>query len=619
MPGDERSTTLIDLFDEQVRRTPDAVAVVGHEETLTYAELSVRVDGLAARLEVGKGALVAVHLDRSVRLVVAVYAVLRVGAAYVPLDPDYPDDRIAFMVADAGADVVITEKALLEQLPQVECRVITVDDGDLSQVMPPSGPRKSPAGPDDLAYVIYTSGSTGRPKGVMISHAAIVNRILWMQSEYGLSADDRVLHKTPFSFDVSVWELFWPLLCGASMVVARAGGHRDSAYLINLIKRERVTTVHFVPSMLRIFLEDPSVTACVGLRRVFCSGEALTRALQDRFFDLLDVPLHNLYGPTEAAVDVTYWPCERNSDLATVPIGYPVANTQIYLLDESGEPVSAGTVGRLFIGGVQVAVGYLGRPELTADRFVPDPFTDRPGARMYDSGDLARSLPNGAFDYVGRADGQVKLHGQRIELGEIESILDLHSGVGQSVVIVTWDDVGEGRLVAYWVVAGGGSSPTEDALREHRPRGSPATWSRKSSPARRHAARAERQGGPGQVACSALAEVAADTVVARSWRPAGTVSVRSAAGDPRLGPDRADREVLRTGRHFPAGRPSYQPGATRSGRDDLRHRALRRADGCGVRILPTLRVSRGRWATYVYTAPDRRSPATRSQRDAARV
>ncbi len=318
MPGDERSTTLIDLFDEQVRRTPDAVAVVGHEETLTYAELSVRVDGLAARLEVGKGALVAVHLDRSVRLVVAVYAVLRVGAAYVPLDPDYPDDRIAFMVADAGADVVITEKALLEQLPQVECRVITVDDGDLSQVMPPSGPRKSPAGPDDLAYVIYTSGSTGRPKGVMISHAAIVNRILWMQSEYGLSADDRVLHKTPFSFDVSVWELFWPLLCGASMVVARAGGHRDSAYLINLIERERVTTVHFVPSMLRIFLEDPSVTACVGLRRVFCSGEALTRALQDRFFDLLDVPLHNLYGPTEAAVDVTYWLCERNSDLATV-------------------------------------------------------------------------------------------------------------------------------------------------------------------------------------------------------------------------------------------------------------------------------------------------------------
>ncbi|HEY0602555.1 MAG TPA: amino acid adenylation domain-containing protein, partial [Herpetosiphonaceae bacterium] len=298
---------------------------------------------------------------------------------------------------------------------------------------------------------IYTSGSTGQPKGAMNTHVAIVNRLLWMQDAFGLTVSDRVLQKTPFSFDVSVWEFFWPLLTGATLVVAKPGGHQDSAYLVDLIARERITTLHFVPSMLQVFLDEPQLERCHSLRRVICSGEALPLALQERFFTRLQAELHNLYGPTEAAVDVTWWPCQPNSALHTVPIGRPIANTQIYILDQQLRPVPVGVPGELHIGGVQLARGYLHRPALTAEKFIPDPFSPTANARLYKTGDLARFLPDGAIEYLGRLDFQVKVRGFRIELGEIEAALGQHPQIREVVVVARQDVPGETRLVAYLV------------------------------------------------------------------------------------------------------------------------------------------------------------------------
>ncbi|MBD0417622.1 amino acid adenylation domain-containing protein, partial [Streptomyces sp. TRM S81-3] len=276
------------------------------------------------------------------------------------------------------------------------------------------------------AYVIFTSGSTGRPKGVMIPHAGIVNRLHWMQDRYGLTPADRVLQKTPYGFDVSVWEFFWPLLTGATLVLARPGGHRDPEYLAALIRDERVTTVHFVPSMLDVFLTEPSAAQCTSLRRVICSGETLTPVTQARFFDVYDatVELHNLYGPTEASVDVTAWQCHSDRADGTIPIGAPVANTQVYVLDRALQPVPAGVTGELHLGGVQVARGYVGRPGLTAERFVACPFAA--GERMYRTGDLVRWTTDGRLEYLGRADDQVKIRGFRIEPGEVQAVLASH-------------------------------------------------------------------------------------------------------------------------------------------------------------------------------------------------
>jgi acyl-coenzyme A synthetase/AMP-(fatty) acid ligase/acyl carrier protein len=299
--------------------------------------------------------------------------------------------------------------------------------------------------------MIYTSGSTGRPKGAVNTHRAIRNRLLWMQAAYGLTAADRVLQKTPISFDVSVWEFFWPLTTGARLVLARPGGHLDPAYLAGLIAEEGVTTLHFVPSLLQLFLAEPGLERCTALRRVICSGEALPAELVQRFFDRFPEPaeLHNLYGPTEAAVDVTAWPCRREVRgirEARIPIGHPVANTQIHLLDPFFQLVPVGTPGELCIGGVQLARGYHNRPELTAERFVPDPFGTA-GSRLYRTGDLARRLPDGAVDYLGRLDFQVKVRGVRIELGEIEAALRAHPAVRDAAVTAGGDQ----RLAAYVV------------------------------------------------------------------------------------------------------------------------------------------------------------------------
>ena len=467
------------LIEAQAARTPEAVAMSfdgsSGGEALSYAELNRRANRLARLLRrkgVGPDVLVGVYAERSLEMVVALLAILKAGGAYVPLDPSYPAERLGQMIEDAAAPLVLAQPHLAP-LPAAAGEVHLLDASWQAYAAEEDGDLEDAGSPSDLAYVIFTSGSTGRPKGAMNEHGGICNRLLWMQEEYGLGAGDAVLQKTPFSFDVSVWEFFWPLMTGARLVMARPEGHRDSGYLAELIAREGVTTLHFVPSMLRVFLEEAGLAGCAGLRRVMCSGEALPRELQQRFFERLQgVELHNLYGPTEAAVDVTYWACRPDDARTTVPIGRPVANTQIYVLDGRMQPVPAGVAGEIYIGGVQVGRGYAGRAELTAERFVPDPFANRPGARLYRTGDLGRHLPDGAVEYLGRTDFQVKIRGQRIELGEIEAVLDRHPSVGQSLVMAREDQPGELRLVAYVVPRG--AAPETAALRDHLARQLPA-------------------------------------------------------------------------------------------------------------------------------------------------
>ncbi|HXH37708.1 MAG TPA: amino acid adenylation domain-containing protein, partial [Thermoanaerobaculia bacterium] len=320
--------------------------------------------------------------------------------------------------------------------------------------------------PHHLAYVIYTSGSTGRPKGVMNEHHGVVNRLLWMQEAYGLGGGDAVLQKTPFSFDVSVWEFFWPLFTGATLVMAQPGGHKDPGYLADTIRRHHITTLHFVPSMLQVFLEHAEASQCLSLRRVVCSGEALPSALARRFAERLPhATLYNLYGPTEAAVDVTAWTCPATEIPDAIPIGRPIANTQIYILDRYGAPVPVGVAGELHIAGVQVARGYLNRPELTAERFVTDPFAGEAGARMYKTGDLARWQDDGNIEYLGRNDFQVKLRGFRIELGEIEARLTEHEAVREAVVVAREEKAGEKRLVVYYTPSPDRAEPSAADLR----------------------------------------------------------------------------------------------------------------------------------------------------------
>ena len=476
---------LHELIAAQAARTPDRPAVAFEGTTLSYGELDAAARRLARRLAdlgVGPDVPVAVFAERSLEMVVALLGVLQAGGAYLPVDPDYPADRVAWMLSDSGVPVILAQGRLLDRLPEGlpehGGRVISLDG---AAAISPAGAtepglsRLPNVEPSNLAYVIYTSGSTGRPKGTMNSHRGIVNRLLWMQEQYGLTAGDSVLQKTPFSFDVSVWEFFWPLMTGARLVVARPGGHQDPGYLVETIVSQGITTLHFVPSMLQVFLGAPGVERCASLRRVVCSGEALPPDLSHRFqerFPAGAAGLHNLYGPTEAAVDVTYWPCGREEGRASVPIGYPVANTQIRLLDANLQMVPAGVPGELHIGGVQLARGYLARPELTAEKFIPDPFGE-PGARLYKTGDLARYLPHGpggpdgAVDFLGRIDHQVKVRGLRIELGEIEAALAAHPAVREAVVLARSGGaaLGDVSLAAYVTLTGGSAAPALAELR----------------------------------------------------------------------------------------------------------------------------------------------------------
>ena len=409
-----------ELFEAQVEKTPDAIAVVFEEQQLTYCELNKKVNQLAHHLRslgVKPEVLVGICVERSLEMVIGLLAILKAGGAYVPLDPNYPQERLAYMLEDSQPSVLLTQQFLLESLPYHQAQVICIDS-NWEQIASES--TKNPTSNttiDNLAYVIYTSGSTGKPKGAMNSHKGICNRLLWMQYAYQLTAADAVLQKTPFSFDVSVWEFFWTLITGARLVVAQPEGHRDPNYLVNLIRKQQITTLHFVPSMLQVFLEAEGLEKCQSLVRVIASGEALPAQLQERFFNRLNAQLHNLYGPTEAAVDVTYWQCKKDnlSNQDTVPIGQPIANIQIYILDKYLKPVPMGVAGEVYIGGIGVARGYLNRPDLSAQKFIPNPFSKK-ATRLYKTGDLARSKPSGDIEYIGRIDNQVKVRGFRIEL-----------------------------------------------------------------------------------------------------------------------------------------------------------------------------------------------------------
>ena len=459
--------TLHGLFEAQAARTPDAVALLFEEQSLRYADLDRRANQLARRLRrlgVGREVPVGVFMERSIEMVVSLLGILKAGGAYLPLDPEYPRERLAVMLDEAQPPAVLTQQHLRANLPPHQAQVVCVDS-DWQDVESESAERlEEVASAGNAAYVIYTSGSTGRPKGVINTHRGISNRLLWMQETYNLSAADSVLQKTPFSFDVSVWEFFWPLMTGARLVMARPKGHQDSAYMVNVIAERGITTIHFVPSMLQVFLGEQGLERCACLKRVICSGEALPAGVAKRFGERLEAELYNLYGPTEAAVDVTHWTCGVDGPEEVVPIGRPIANTEIYLLTKEMQPVPVGVTGELYIGGEGLARGYLKRPELTAEKFIPNPFGEG-GGRLYRTGDLARYRSDGAIEFIGRSDHQVKIRGFRIELSEIETVLAQHPAVRETVVLAREDAFGDKSLAAYLTPKSQGEISTAE-LRE---------------------------------------------------------------------------------------------------------------------------------------------------------
>jgi len=438
---------------EQARKRPGAPALTFEGHTFLYAEFNQKVNQWAHLLVengVQREQRVAVCLERSDNMVLALNAVMRCGGVYVPLDPGHPVDRTTFMLQDSGARTVITTTNLADKFENQEIRIIFMDSADVDKQ--PSSDPTIDFDLDQLAYMIYTSGSTGKPKGTLLTHRGFLNRLQWMQQAYPLGPGETVLQKTPFSFDVSVWEFFWPFMFGARLVVARDGGHKDTAYLTDLIRRENVTTMHFVPPMLKVFLEERNAGACTSLKNVVCSGEALPYALSREFYKTLPTArLHNLYGPTEASVDVSHYTCPVEREDGKLPIGRPIANTLLYVLNPALKPVPVGVRGELHIGGVQLARGYANRPDLTAEKFIPDPFGKVPGARLYKTGDVCRFLPTGEIEYIGRMDHQVKVRGFRIELGEIESALRKGPGVEDCTVQVRPFGSQEKALVAYVV------------------------------------------------------------------------------------------------------------------------------------------------------------------------
>jgi amino acid adenylation domain-containing protein len=459
---------LHEMVAATAHRSPAAIAVSFGDREMTYAELDRRADALAHRLQhlgVGPDSIVAVLLDRSEDLVVALLGVLKAGGAFTPVDPAQPTNRIAAMLT--GVPVCVTHRRHLERLAGFTGHGLCLDL--------PSAPVAEDAvasvaatTSDSLAYVIHTSGSTGVPKGALNTHGGIRNVLLWMQANYRLTAEDRVLHHTPVTFDASVAEIFLPLIVGARLVIAQPEGHKDPAYLVRTIAEQAITqVVHVVPSMLRSFLAEPALTSCVGLRRVTCGGEVLPYELAQRFLATLDAELWNEYGPAEAAITATYFHCKRGASGPPVPIGRPIANVRIRLLDAHLQPVPVGVPGELFIGGAGVGRGYLNQPDATDARFIADPFggdPDDPSQLLYRTGDLARYLPDGNIEYLGRLDDQVEIRGVRIEPGEVEAALDKHPGVRESVVVAGDDGRGNTRLVAH-VMAAGEPAPTTAELR----------------------------------------------------------------------------------------------------------------------------------------------------------
>ncbi|MBD9361553.1 non-ribosomal peptide synthetase [Methylomonas fluvii] len=456
------------LFEAQAEKLPNAVAVVFEGQSLTYAELNSKANQLAHYLGahgIGPDVLVSICLERSLEMVIGLLGILKAGGAYVPLDPGYPQERLDFMLRDVGAAVVLTQTACREKLKASSATVLCLDgDWDMIAKVKDNNPDIQLM-PENLAYCIYTSGSTGQPKAACITHQGILNRLQWMQEQYRLNGRDCVLQKTPYSFDVSVWEFFWPLMTGAQLVVAKPDEHKDNGVLVDTIIREQITTIHFVPSMLQAFIDTPGVESCTSLKRVICSGEALPADLVVRFQNKLPTELHNLYGPTEASVDVSYWACLPDCPETAIPIGRPIANIRLYILDRQLNPVPLGTPGELHIAGIGLGRGYLNRPELTAEKFILSPFGPE-GSRLYKTGDLARYRIDGNIDYLGRIDYQVKIRGFRIELGEIEARLLKHPNIKEAAVLAREDTPGDKRLVAYLVVVNKEAADVEQ-LKHH--------------------------------------------------------------------------------------------------------------------------------------------------------
>jgi amino acid adenylation domain-containing protein len=464
------------LFEAQAGRSPRAHALIYEDQKLTYEELNGRADSLArylVRAGVGPDSLVGICMERSVEMVVAILGVLKASGAYVPLDPTYPKDRLTFMAEDAGLRVLLTQSHLSPQIPDLELTTLCMDTEfgavEAGEDGPPErgGPARREVTPEDLAYVIYTSGSTGKPKGVMAPHSAVSNMVLWMQAAYEMTPADRLLQKTAFGFDASVWEFFWPLITGATLVIARPYAEKDGDYMVKTLREQNVTVLQLVPSLLKLLVEQEGFEECGNLRHVFCGGEALPTAVCDRFFERLpEARLTNVYGPTETTMHVTVWECHTGAAERIAPIGRPVGNTQAYILDKHMQPVPIGIPGELCIGGAQVARGYLNQPGLTAERFISDPFGGRQGGKLYRTGDLARFRDDGSIEFLGRIDHQVKIRGYRIELGEIESVSRQHEAVSEIIVMAREDMPGDKRLVAY-VVAGPGQNLKVSELRNH--------------------------------------------------------------------------------------------------------------------------------------------------------
>lgn len=445
---------LVSMMEKAASAAPDHPALIYTDTELSFAEFNRRANRLARLLRakgVGKDNFVCLCMDRSLELVIALWATLKAGGAYVPLNVDDPAHRIREIVDDCQPKVLLTQAHIRERIDTDATDVIVIPEG--ADVLPDTDDTDLglDIGPSDLAYMIYTSGSTGKPKGVVVEHGAIHNRVVWMHEEYGLSPEDRVLQKTPYTFDVSVWEFLWSFSVGSTLVVAEPGGHTAISYLYGLIRNSGVTHLHFVPSVMRLFLIAPSLDQ-LPIKKLFCSGEALGFDLVKSFYEKASdtAEVHNLYGPTEAAVDVSYYACQRNPADNTIPIGRPVSNTGLYVLDEHDQPVPVGVPGELHIGGVQLARGYWAREELTAEKFIPCPVEDAPHNRLYRTGDLAFFRPDGEIVYLGRNDFQVKINGVRIELGEIETAIREEDNV-KDVVVVAEENAGNKVLIAYVV------------------------------------------------------------------------------------------------------------------------------------------------------------------------
>ena len=442
--------TVQQYIEQQAQQHPHTIAVVFEQQQLSYQQLDQQANRLAHYLleqQAGPG-IIGVYMERSLELPVVLLAILKTGSAYLPLDLSFPPQRLEFVCRDAGVQCVVSQAHLDGWvMPESITRINPEQNHDALQQQPDSPPALNwPARP--LFNLIYTSGSTGEPKGVLISHDAMINRLLWMQEYFAIDANDRILHKTPYSFDVSVWEIFWPLMNGAQLVIAQPYQHKNPDYLAETVQQQHISVMHFVPSMLGFFLQYASPENCRSLKRVFCSGEALSATLCRRFLETLpDTELYNLYGPTEAAIDVTCQPC--TAEMVNVPIGRPIANTRLYLLDEYRQLLPTGATGEIHISGRNLAEGYLNRPELTDAAFVAHPFI--PGERLYKTGDLGRFDRQGRLYYLGRTDQQVKIRGFRIELPEIEQQLNLHPDINESLLLA--NDAGEDnqQLVAYFI------------------------------------------------------------------------------------------------------------------------------------------------------------------------